>query len=80
MELVRHIVDEAQRLVPQRITFHWQHACKARMISCMSYVLLDPLQEQRVRKYFATGSRPLLSGLRHQLAGTRGHEYCHTLL
>ena len=30
MELVRHIVDEAQRLVPQRITFHWQHACKAR--------------------------------------------------
>ena len=30
MELVRHIVDEAQRLVPQRITFRWQHACKAR--------------------------------------------------
>ena len=32
MELVRHIVDEAQRLVPQRITFHWQHACKARTL------------------------------------------------
>ncbi|KAK9836175.1 hypothetical protein WJX81_006914 [Elliptochloris bilobata] len=28
MELVRHIVDEAQRLVPERITFHWQLACK----------------------------------------------------
>ncbi|BDA47389.1 Kynurenine 3-monooxygenase [Coccomyxa sp. Obi] len=29
MELVRHIVDEAARLVPPgRLTFHWSHACK----------------------------------------------------
>lgn len=28
MELVRHIVDEAQRLVPSRICFHWSHACQ----------------------------------------------------
>jgi hypothetical protein len=30
MELVRHIVDEAVRLVPGRITFHWSHACQVR--------------------------------------------------
>lgn len=29
MELVRHIVDEAARLVPPgRLTFHWSHACE----------------------------------------------------
>ena len=28
MELVRHIVDEAQRLAPQRITFHWSSPCQ----------------------------------------------------
>lgn len=29
MELVRHIVDEAVRLVPSgRLTFHWSHACQ----------------------------------------------------
>ncbi|CAL8472165.1 g11707 [Coccomyxa elongata] len=29
MELVRHIVDEAARLVPPgRLTFHWSHVCK----------------------------------------------------
>ena len=30
MELVRHIVDEAARLAPERIAFHWQHACTVR--------------------------------------------------
>ncbi len=28
MELVRHLVDEAQRLAPDRITFHWSHPCQ----------------------------------------------------
>lgn len=32
MELVRHIVDEAARLVPPgRLTFHWSHACKVQL-------------------------------------------------
>ena len=28
MELVRHLVDEAQRLAPERITFHWSYPCQ----------------------------------------------------
>lgn len=28
MELVRHIVDEAQRIAPDRISFHWSHPCQ----------------------------------------------------
>ena len=28
MELVCHMVDEAARLVPNRIQFKWSHACK----------------------------------------------------
>ena len=28
MELVRHLVDEAQRLAPDRITFRWSHPCQ----------------------------------------------------
>ena len=28
MELVRHLVDEAQRIAPHRITFHWSCPCQ----------------------------------------------------
>ena len=28
MELVRHLVDEAQRIAPDRITFHWSCPCQ----------------------------------------------------
>lgn len=33
MELVRHIVDEAQRLAPDRITFHWSQSCHVSSLS-----------------------------------------------
>ena len=33
MELVRHIVDEAQRLAPDRITFHWSQSCHVGSLS-----------------------------------------------
>ena len=30
MELVRHLVDEAQRIAPDRITFHWSSPCQVK--------------------------------------------------
>ena len=35
MELVTHMVGEAARIVPGRLTFHWSHACTARPL-CIS--------------------------------------------
>ena len=40
MELVRHIVDEAQRLAPQRITFHWSRPCQVSAEEAFSDVYL----------------------------------------
>lgn len=40
MELVRHIVDEAARLVPPgRLTFHWSHACRVKPYTASPTVL-----------------------------------------
>ena len=32
MELVRHMVDEAQRIAPDRITFHWSCPCQVNSV------------------------------------------------
>ena len=32
MELVRHLVDEAQRIAPGRIAFHWSCPCQVHSV------------------------------------------------
>ena len=32
MELVRHIIDEANRLTPRPIAWHWEHACTVQLL------------------------------------------------
>ena len=57
MELVRHIVDEAQRIAPDRITFHWSHPCQVASLGIPPHTARSAQRSLRVQAISASVRR-----------------------